>query len=75
MSRFVYDYYDVEVPGDLSDDVEVLGQQAIDEARERARVYALPADWMVTLIKGEVGDFNVTFRVRRRRNRVVCFIS
>lgn len=40
-----YDRYTVSIPGDLADNLEALGDQAITEARERARIYAIPAVW------------------------------
>jgi hypothetical protein len=64
-----YDYYDVTVPGDCSDSMEDLANIALTEARDRARIYALPAVWTVWRISGEVGDFAVHFRVRRIRNK------
>jgi hypothetical protein len=65
----VSDRYTVKVPGDLADDLETLADQAITEARERARLYCTPAEWTATRIAGEVGDFEVTFRVVRRRHK------
>lgn len=64
-----YDYYTVAVPGDLADNMEALAEQAITEARERAKLYVMPATWTATHISGEVGDFEVKFRVRRARNK------
>lgn len=70
MSRkYQYDYYTVEVPGDLADTLQELGDHAINEARGRARLYCMPAHWEATHVSGEVGDFTVTFRVCRKRNR------
>lgn len=63
------DYYTVDIPGDLSDSLEALAEQAITEARERARIWAIPAEWTATRVSGDVGDFNVRFRVCRKRNR------
>ena len=63
-----YDYYRVEVPGDCADSIRELGAIAITEARERARVYAMPCDWTATHVSGDVGDFVVRFQVRRRRH-------
>ena len=65
-----YDYYSVDVPGDCADDIATLAGYAINEARERARLYCVPAEWSAQLVCGELGDFNVRFRVRRKR-RVV----
>ena len=62
-----YDYYTVAVPGDCADTLAELADVAINEARERARLYAIPAEWLAVVIRGEIGDCNVTFRVRRKR--------
>jgi hypothetical protein len=70
--RYVYDYYEVDVPGDLSDDMTVLAEQAITEARERTKLYCMPALWTATRISGEIGDYEVRFRVVRKRNRRVA---
>lgn len=68
-----YDYYMVDVPGDCADSIEDLAGIAIAEARERARLYCLPALWTATLVVGEVGDWVVRFRVcRKRRARRLC---
>ena len=64
-----YDYYNIEVPGDCADSIEELGDIAIDEARDRARLYCMPALWTAVLIAGEIGDWTVTFRVCRKRYR------
>ncbi len=66
---FIRNYYRVAVPGDLDDNIESLGQHAIDEARERARLHCMPCNWRATRIKGNVGDFEVIFRVCRTRRR------
>jgi len=68
----VYDYYTVAIPGDVfdcEDALERLADLAIDEARERARLYCIPAEWRATLLSGEVGDWEVKFRVCRKRFR------
>ena len=65
----VYDYYDVVVPGDCYDNLEDAGSMAIDIARERTKIYAMPANWESRLITGKVGDYEITFRVRRVRFR------
>ncbi len=67
--RYVRDYYLVKVPGDLSDNIQDLGQAAIREAEERTKLYCIPCEWTATKIAGEIGDFEVTFRVRRTRYR------
>ena len=66
---FVRDYYTVSIPGDLSEEMTDLENQAITEARERAKLWVVPCEWSVKLIKGEVGSHEVVFRVCRRRNK------
>jgi hypothetical protein len=70
MVRYQYDYYRVAVPGDMfdgDDAVRRLGEVAIDEARERATLYVMPASWTATRVAGDVGDLEVVFRVVRKR--------
>lgn len=73
MSRFVYDYYTIELPGDMFGDLpktewlDRMANHAIDEARERATLYVIPAEWKVDLVEGEQGDFNIVMKVRRKR--------
>jgi hypothetical protein len=69
MRRYQYDYYTVDVPGDCADSLEDLASIAIDECRERARLYCLPALWTATRVVGDVGDWTVRFRVCRKRNK------
>lgn len=55
-----YDYYTIEVPSDITGPEE-RASIAIAEAREAAKVYAVPAEWKV------LSDDGTTVRVRRRR--------
>jgi len=68
---FQYDYYDVEVYSDCADSIEGLADLAITEARERARLYCIPAIWSARLLAGglESGDFVTYFRVCRKRHK------
>jgi len=65
--RIITDRYTVDVPGDCSDSITELGDLAIHEAQERARLYCIPAEWEARHVSGEVGDFYVRFTVLRRR--------
>lgn len=65
--KIVRDYYLVKIPGDIGQSLEGLADLAINEARERAKLYCMPAEWQATHIAGELGDFEVIFRVRRKR--------
>lgn len=67
MPRTISDYYTVSIPGDASDSLEDIASMAIDEARERARLYAIPCEWTACHVSGEIGEWEVKFRVRRRR--------
>lgn len=71
MTKYSYDYYEVKIPGDMSDEMGDLKEQAIVEARERSKLYVVPCEWEVKLVSGNVGDFEVTFMVRRKRLRRV----
>jgi hypothetical protein len=72
---FVYDYYTVSIPGDMfigdssEDQLKQMAQQAITEAKERTKLYSLPSEWTATLVSGEPGDFEVVFKVRRKRSK------
>lgn len=69
MAIRVRDYYEVKLPTDLSDSLDDLSSMAINEAKERARLYCVPAEWSAKLIAGEVGEGEVSFRVCRLRNK------
>jgi hypothetical protein len=73
-SNYVRDYYKVAVPGDVFDELNagtLLAELAINEARDRAKLYCVPALWTAKLISGEVGDYEIVFQVVRKRNRRV----
>ncbi len=65
------DYYKVTLPSDLIQEpdqwLEQMSDLAINEARESARLYCIPAMWDATLIEGGPDTWECTFRVRRRR--------
>lgn len=71
--RYQYDYYTVHVPGKAFDTNEELAHCAVNQAREAARLYCLPreCEWEVTRLRGEPGDYEVVFRVRRKRNKIL----
>lgn len=78
MSRqFTYDYYEISIPGDVCDggtmtdeeSLEYMADMAINEARENAKLYCIPAEWTAERISGELGDWEVIFKVRRKRFR------
>lgn len=66
--KFVYDYYKVLIPNDLSDDPKYAASVAIDQAREQAKLYCIPCEWTATKIGQNALDD--IYRVRRKRNRV-----
>lgn len=61
--QLAHDYYRVDVPQEFGTEEE-RGEQAIHEARERARLFCLPALWRVLRIEG---DALVVCRVRHKR--------
>ena len=61
-------YYTVKVPGDCADTIEKLGHIAIAEAEDRTRMYFMPAMWLAHLVSGQLGDWEVKFRVVRYHN-------
>lgn len=70
--NFVYDVYDVAIPGDLLGDnatILELADYAIQGARERTTLYCSPCEWRATRVSGNVGDFEVMFRVVRKRRK------
>lgn len=69
MAALIYDYYEIDVPGDCAGEIGELAEIAINEARERARIYAVPAEWTAKRVSGELGDFNVKFKVTRKRRK------
>lgn len=65
--KYKYDYYRVEIPGDLSDNMDDLYHAALVLARERAKLECTICIWSVILISGTVGSVKVIFRVTRKR--------
>jgi hypothetical protein len=67
--KLVRDYYQVSVPGNCAESLEELGDIAIQEARERAKLYVVPCNWEAQHVAGELGDFEVKFKVCRTRHK------
>ena len=72
--KFVYDYYDVHIPRDAFPETpecwvnEGVFDMAIETARHRTRIYAMPCTWTAQLIDDpDSADFHV--RVCRKRHR------
>ena len=62
-----YHYYRVTVPGDAFNDIKEAAEAAINEARERAKLYITPALWSVHKhVSGVIGDSEITFVIRRK---------
>lgn len=59
--KLAYDYYQIGVPSDCATDPEDRRQLAINEARDRARLFAIPATWIV---RGDDGETVSLVRVR-----------
>ena len=56
-----YDYYEVNVPSDYSDDPEERATLAVRLADEKTRIWARPCEWTILDDDGE------TVKVRRMR--------
>lgn len=63
-SDYAYDYYTVDVPTDFGSEKERI-DCAIDQAREQARLYVVPANWKVV----EIDPDSSLVKVRRIRFR------
>ena len=65
MSR-KYDYYTINLPGDLFTTQQEFEDYAIDVARENARLYCIPCEWRARMVEPEtIGDYEVTVKVTR----------
>lgn len=68
---FKYDYFMITLPSDLiqveTDWAAQMCDVAINEARESARIFAIPCEWQAELLSGSPDSFESVFRVRRRR--------
>ena len=63
------DYYTIDIPGDAYDNMDDVDNAAINEARERAKLYVIPCGWHIVRRTGELGDWNIKVRVCRTRNK------
>ena len=67
--RYAYDYYDVELPSDLTDGME--GEDVLDlaiiQAREMARDYKIPCIWFLSSISYDA--FEPVYRICRKSIR------
>lgn len=61
VNNFVHDYFIVEVPEDVSDDMAYRLQIAISEANEDSELYCVPANWVARHVADE------TYEVIRTR--------
>jgi hypothetical protein len=66
VSEIVIDRYSVSVPTDYAETEEELAEVAIDEARERTKLYCIPAEWKAFVV---ARGYETTFLVTRRRRR------
>jgi len=74
--KFVYDYYDVFIPRDIFPETpecwvnEGVFDMAIETARHRTRIYAMPSIWTAKLVDDpDSADYHV--RVCRKRHKSV----
>lgn len=65
MSDLKYNEFTISVPGDAEDSIEALAALAILQADDEAETYHLPCTWEADWESGEVGDNEVTFKVRQ----------
>ncbi len=73
--KYVYDYYEISIPGDAFETMEDACDCAINEARDRARLYCMPCMWSAWPIRGEIGSWEIIFKVSRKRNRIAKVIN
>ena len=66
--RYIYDYYDVDIPDDCEEDADRRFLLAVNQARDAARIYAIPCLWYLVFLDGNV------VRVCRRRARREKFV-
>ena len=62
--------FDIRVPGDLFDNMDDFLDYAIYQAREEADDYVIPAEWTSEHISGDIGDYEIKFRVKRLSNSI-----
>jgi hypothetical protein len=68
MPKLKTDRYTVRVSGEAFDTIAAVLDAAINEARERAKIFAIPATWGATVVSGKLGDWEIIVRVTRKRN-------
>ncbi len=77
MRSFKYDYYKIELPSDAFPLPEVVGvtqhrlmitDQAFYEAKERTKLYCVPAEWTASIDEATLDNSIIVVNVRRRRN-------
>ena len=59
-------YYTVNIPLDFTNKEKEACSQAIEEAKERTRVYFMPCEWTAKCIRKTGSDYVI--RVCRRHN-------
>lgn len=69
MARFVYDYYNVDIPPDCEADPEKRFDLAVLEAGDRARLYVMPCNWIL------ISDDGHNVRVCHKRHRRVSTLG
>lgn len=64
LDKWVYDYYWIHLPDDVAND-----DRAIEEAKAKAAMWAVPCEWSVRSKRSHGGMTH--YRVRRKRLRNV----
>lgn len=60
--------FTIRLPGDLHEKMEDYFDSASNQAREEAEDYVIPAQWEVEHVSGNIGDWEMEFRVTRTSN-------
>lgn len=67
--KYKYDYYTIDLDSGAFDSDEEIRLSAIQEARERVRLYIMPCEWRAEIIAGGLDCFITRVKVCRIRYR------
>jgi hypothetical protein len=68
--KYVYDYYQVNVPKDLGDRQQRI-QAAFMEAENKSKIWAMPSEWEILTPMDEFDEVE-DILVRRKRRNMRC---
>lgn len=60
--------FTIRLPGDMFATLEEFAHYAIYQAREEAEDFVIPAAWRAEHVSGDVGDWEIEYRVTRESN-------